>query len=50
MAAPLNGYGSVGIAPQATVHVFEVFTNDQGRVGFRWEDGNAYDVEIADYH
>jgi proteic killer suppression protein len=20
------------------------------RVCFRWEDGNAYDVEIADYH
>jgi len=24
--------------------------NDQWRVCFRWEDGNAYDVEIVDYH
>jgi proteic killer suppression protein len=24
--------------------------NAQYRVCFRWEDGNAHDVEIADYH
>ena len=24
--------------------------NDQWRVCFRWKDGNAYDVEITDYH
>ena len=24
--------------------------NDQWRICFRWEDGNAYDVEIVDYH
>ncbi len=24
--------------------------NDQWRIYFRWEDGNAYDVEIVDYH
>lgn len=24
--------------------------NDQWRVCFRWEDGNAYEVEITDYH
>lgn len=24
--------------------------NDQWRVFFRWENGNAYEVEIADYH
>jgi len=24
--------------------------NDRLRVCFRWEDGNAYDVEIVDYH
>lgn len=24
--------------------------NDQWRVCFRWKEGNAYDVEIADYH
>ncbi|WP_413187840.1 type II toxin-antitoxin system RelE/ParE family toxin [Paraburkholderia sacchari] len=24
--------------------------NDQWRVCFRWRNGNAYDVEIVDYH
>lgn len=24
--------------------------NDQWRVCFRWHDGDAYDVEIVDYH
>jgi len=24
--------------------------NDQWRICFRFEDGNAYDVEICDYH
>ena len=24
--------------------------NDQYRVGFEWRDGNAYEVEITDYH
>jgi proteic killer suppression protein len=24
--------------------------NDQWRMCFRWEDGNAFDVEIVDYH
>jgi proteic killer suppression protein len=24
--------------------------NDQWRICFRWQDGNAYDVEIIDYH
>lgn len=24
--------------------------NDQWRVCFRWADGDAYDVEIVDYH
>lgn len=24
--------------------------NDRLRLCFRWEDGNAYDVEIVDYH
>jgi toxin HigB-1 len=24
--------------------------NKQWRICFRWNDGNAYDVEIADYH
>ena len=24
--------------------------NDQFRICFRWRDGDAYDVEITDYH
>ena len=24
--------------------------NDQWRICFRWKDGNAYDVDIVDYH
>ena len=24
--------------------------NDQWGICFRWQDGNAYDVEIVDYH
>ena len=24
--------------------------NERWRICFRWEEGNAYDVEIADYH
>ncbi len=24
--------------------------NDQWRICFRWKDGNAYDVELVDYH
>jgi len=24
--------------------------NDQWRICFRWEEDNAYDVEITDYH
>jgi proteic killer suppression protein len=24
--------------------------NDQWRICFRWREGNAYDVEVTDYH
>ena len=27
-----------------------IHSNDQWRICFRWEAGNAYDVEIVDYH
>jgi plasmid maintenance system killer protein len=30
---------------QHSIHV-----NDQWRICFRWREGNAYDVEIVDYH
>lgn len=29
---------------------YSVRINDQWRVCFVWRDGNAHDVEIADYH
>lgn len=29
---------------------YSIRINDQWRVCFRWTDGDAYDVEIADYH
>ncbi len=29
---------------------YSIRTNDQWRICFRFEDGNAFDVEIVDYH
>ena len=29
---------------------YSIAVNDQWRVCFRWRDGDAYDVEIVDYH
>ena len=29
---------------------YSIRVNDQWRVCFHWKDGNAYDVEIVDYH
>jgi proteic killer suppression protein len=29
---------------------FSIRINDQYRICFTWQDGNAYDVEIVDYH
>ncbi len=29
---------------------FSIRINDQWRVCFRWVEGDAYDVEIVDYH
>lgn len=29
---------------------YSIRVNDQWRVCFRWNSGNAYDVEIVDYH
>lgn len=29
---------------------YSIRINDQWRICFRWKDGNAYDVEIVDYH
>jgi len=27
-----------------------ILVNDQYRVCFRWKDGDAYDLELTDYH
>jgi len=29
---------------------YSIRVNDRWRICFRWERGDAYDVEIADYH
>ena len=29
---------------------YSIRINRQWRICFNWDDGNAYDVEIADYH
>jgi proteic killer suppression protein len=29
---------------------YSIRINDQWRICFRWTDGDAYDVEIVDYH
>ena len=29
---------------------YSIRINDQYRICFVWQDGNAYDVEIVDYH
>jgi len=29
---------------------YSIRANDQWRICFKWEKGNAYDVEITDYH
>lgn len=29
---------------------WSIRVNDQWRVCFRWEDGDAWDVEMVDYH
>jgi len=29
---------------------YSIRTNDQWRICFRWDEGDAYNVEIVDYH
>ncbi len=29
---------------------YSIRINDQWRIIFKWDDGNAYEVEITDYH
>ncbi len=32
------------------VDQYSIRVNDQWRICFRWQQGNAHDVEITDYH
>ncbi len=32
------------------VGLFSIRVNDQWRILLRWQDGNAYEVRLADYH
>jgi toxin HigB-1 len=49
---------SLSVPPGNRLHALEgdragqhsVSVNDQWRICFRFEDGDAYDVEICDYH
>ena len=34
----------------ALAGMFSIRVNDQWRIVFRWQDGNAYDARLADYH
>jgi len=40
-----NKYGSPAGSESHSIRI-----NDQWRICFVWRDGNAYDVEIVDYH
>lgn len=30
--------------------IWSIRINDQWRICFKWQNGNAYEVEITDYH
>ena len=36
--------------PSNRLHAFAISINDQWRICFRFQGGDAYDVEITDYH
>ncbi len=50
--------GDPTVPPRNRLHALErerkgqhaISVNDQWRICFRFEDGDAYDVEITDYH
>jgi proteic killer suppression protein len=37
-------------SPGFRLEAYSIRINDQWRICFRWEDGDANDVEIVDYH
>jgi proteic killer suppression protein len=48
MASPPGNKLEALKADRAGQHSVRI--NDQWRICFRWHEGNAYDVEIVDYH
>ena len=53
-----NSLEDANVPPGNRLHPLEgdragqhaIWINDQWHICFRWHDGHAYDVEIADYH
>jgi len=53
-----TGLNDLGVPPSNRLHTlksdregqYTISINDQWRIGFRFIDGDAYDVEIIDYH
>ena len=48
LAAPPGNHLEALKRERAGQHSIRI--NDQWRICFRWENGDAYDVEIVDYH
>jgi len=47
MGMPSNGFEALGGDRKGQ---FSIRINEQWRICFRFENGDAYDVEIVDYH
>lgn len=53
-----TGLDDLKVPPSNHLHAFKgdragqraISVNDQWRICFRWEDGDAFDVAIIDYH
>ena len=53
-----NGLEDLKVPPSNRLHElrrerkgqYSISVNDQWRICFRFEDGDAYDVELTDYH
>jgi proteic killer suppression protein len=53
-----TGLDDLKVPPSNRLHALKgdrggqhaISVNDQWRICFRWEDGDAFDVEITDYH
>jgi len=48
--APCLTYGHTQCTLKSVIRSFRIRINDQWRICFFWRDGDAFDVEIVDYH